>query len=160
MPTRLPKSEKSEPAKRGKLPPNRKLTVERVEAALRASLGIKQLTADALGCTRQNLWKFMEANPELKEVVKEIEESTLDLAENNIVTDIVTGKNVKTSMWYAERKGKDRGYSTRVETTGANGEPIKNTVITRRIVDPAPGDRPKEVYDGTEEDNEDDGTGG
>lgn len=155
MPKRLPKTTKSEPAKRGKLPPARKLTLERVEHALRACHGIKQLTADALGCTRQNLWKFMEANPELKEIVKEIEDSTLDIAENNIVTDIVTGKNVKTSMWYAERKGKDRGYSTRVETTGANGEPIKHTEIRRTIVDPAPGNKPKEAYDGTEEDNED-----
>lgn len=153
---KLPKPPKREPRKAGPKPPGKKLTIERVERALRENFGIKGPTAEALGCNRSSLWEFMEKHPELKEVVKEIEEGTLDLAENVISKSIKDG-NVKTAQWYAERKGKDRGYSTRVETTGANGEPIKHTEIRRTIVDPAPGDRPKEVYDGTEEDEDDGG---
>jgi hypothetical protein len=155
---RLPKAAKTAPKKAGTKPPGRKLTVERVANALRQNFGILGPTAEALDCSRQSLYEFRQKHPELNDIIREIEESTLDLAENVIATDIKNGA-VKTAMWYAERKGKDRGYSTRVETTGANGEPIKHTEIRRTIVDPAPGDRPsKEVHpDGTEEDNEDGG---
>lgn len=155
-PKRLPKASKSAPRKAGPKPPGKGLTLGRVERALRANFGIKLATAEALGVNRSTLWEFMEKHPELKEVVKEIEEGTLDLAETVISKSIKDG-NVKTAQWYAERKGKDRGYSTRVETTGANGEPIKHTEIRRTIVDPAPGNKPKEAYDGTEEDDEDGG---
>lgn len=153
---KLPKTKKAEPKKAGTKPPGRKLTIERVTKALRENFGILGPAAEALGCSRQSLYEFRQKHPELNDIIKEIEEGTLDLAENVIASDIKNGA-VRTAMWYAERKGKDRGYSTRVETTGANGEPIKHTEIRRTIVDPAPGDRPKEVYDGTEEDEDDGG---
>lgn len=151
---KLPKPKKSEPKKMGPKPPAKKLTVERVTKALRENFGILGPAAEALGVGRNTLWAFRKEHPELDDIIKEIEEGTLDLAETVISKSIKDG-NVKTAQWYAERKGKDRGYSTRVETTGANGEPIKHTEIRRTIVDPAPGNKPKEAYDGTEEDDED-----
>jgi len=39
--------------------------------------------------------------------------------------------NYDNAKWYAERKGKDEGYSIRTELTGKDGDPIKTIDLTK-----------------------------
>ncbi|QIG68857.1 hypothetical protein EVB71_005 [Rhizobium phage RHph_Y55] len=112
-----------------------KLSVAKAEAALRAHHGILLKAAEACGVTRKTFYKFMEQHPHLKEVREECDEVLLDVAEAAIV-NALGASDMKTVRWYAERKGKDRGYTTRTESTGKDGEPLQMGVIERRIVDP------------------------
>ncbi len=56
---------------------------------------------------------------------------------------IVNGKDVQTARWYAERKGRSRGYAARQEITGADGGEIavrQKLEVTVQYVDAAPQD--------------------
>lgn len=85
-------------------------------------------------------YKFMEEHPELKDVRNECDEELLDVAEASVVSAIHEGKDMKTVRWYLERKGKERGYVTRQEQTGADGEPLQFQAIERTVVRPSPVD--------------------
>lgn len=111
------------------------LTLKKAEAALREHHGVILYAAEACGVTRQALWKFINKHPELEEVRAEASETLLDIGEKHLTTAISAG-DMKTIRWHLERKGKDRGYTTRTESTGKDGEPLQMGVIERRIVDP------------------------
>lgn len=111
------------------------LSVERVEKALRKYNGILSLSAEACGVARTTLYRFIEKHPHLKEVRTEVDENLLDVAESNVVSAL-SEADMKTTRWYLERKGKDRGYVTRQEQTGKDGTPLQVTSIKRTIVDP------------------------
>ena len=112
-----------------------RLTKGRVAQALNATGAIVADTTGVLGVSRQALYKFMERHPDLRVLRTEIEEELLDIAESNVIAAIRAG-DMKTVRWFLERKGKDRGYSTRQETTGADGGPLEFGVVERRVVDP------------------------
>lgn len=112
-----------------------KLSITKVEKALREHHGVILRAAEACGVARMTLYKFIEANPSLQEVRAEMDEELLDVAESAITTAL-KASDMKTVRWYAERKGKNRGYTTRQEMTGADGGPLETQTIERRIVDP------------------------
>ncbi|QIG69488.1 hypothetical protein EVC17_005 [Rhizobium phage RHph_Y1_1] len=112
-----------------------KLTIAKAEKALAEHHGVVLYAAEACGVTRQAFWKFMNKHPELKEAQAEASEVLLDIGEKHLTTAISAG-DMKTIRWHLERKGKDRGYTTRQESTGKDGEPLQMGVIERRIVDP------------------------
>lgn len=116
------------------------LSIAKVEAALRKYKGILSSAAEACGVARTTLYRFMEKHPELKEVRNELDETLLDVAETNVITDLEKG-DMKTTRWYLDRKGKDRGYVTRAEQTGKDGAPLLVNSIKRTIVDP---DKPED----------------
>lgn len=112
-----------------------KLSVAKVEKALRAHSGIILKAAEACGVHRHTMRKFIDEHPELEEVRKEADEELLDVGEAHIVNAVTTG-DLKTIRWHLERKGKDRGYTTRGELTGADGGPLEGMhTIRREIVD-------------------------
>lgn len=113
-----------------------KLSVAKAEAALRAHHGILLKAAEACGVSRLTFYKFMDKHPHLKEVRAECDETLLDVAEASVVQDLNRGE-MKTTRWFLDRKGKDRGYTTRQEQTGADGGPLEFESIDRHIVDPA-----------------------
>jgi hypothetical protein len=76
----------------------------------------------------------MQKHPELQDLRTEVEEELLDVAEFYIVQAIRAG-DMKVIRWYLERKAKERGYSLRLEQTGADGGPLEFGAIERRIVD-------------------------
>lgn len=112
-----------------------KLSIAKATKALREHRGIMLYAAEACGCTRQTLWRFMQAHPELQEVRDECDEELLDIGENHVSKAIDAG-DLKTIRWQLERKGKNRGYNTRVEQTGADGGALEYTAVERRVVDP------------------------
>lgn len=113
-----------------------KITLAKAEAALIAHHGILSKAAEACGVTRKAFYAFMDKHPHLEDLRAEAGEILLDVAEANVVADLNKGDG-KTTRWFLERKGKDRGYTTRQEVTGADGGPLEGiNTIRREIVDP------------------------
>jgi hypothetical protein len=98
----------------------------------------------SLGCARQTLYSFLSRHPELAAVREEATESLLDEAESHMMRAVRAG-DLKTIRWLLMTRGKQRGYTQRIETVGANGGPIMQRV-ERTYVDPdeAPGEAPEE----------------
>lgn len=111
-----------------------KLSVTKAEKALREHRGILSKAAEACGVSRKYFYKFMEDYPELEEVRAEASDELLDIAEANVVQELERGE-MKTTRWFLDRKGKDRGYTTRQEQTGRDGEPLVPHSVRREIVD-------------------------
>lgn len=112
-----------------------KLSIAKAIKALREHDGIIKYAAEACGVSRPTFYKFMEAHPELEEVRQEADEELLDIGEGHVRTAL-KGGDLKTIRWHLERKGKNRGYNTRVEQTGADGGPLEYGAVERRVVDP------------------------
>lgn len=111
------------------------LSITKAEKALREHNGIVLKAAEACGVTRKTFYRFMEKHPHLQEVREEVDETLLDVAEAHVITDLHAGER-KTIRWYLDRKGKDRGYTTRQEQTGRDGGPLEFGEVERVIVDP------------------------
>lgn len=112
-----------------------RLTKPAVEKALLEHHGILLKAAEALQCSRQALYNFLERFPELNAVREEASERLVDVAESHLASALQDG-DMKTIRWYMERKGKNRGYTTRVEQTGMDGGPIEFGVPEYDVVEP------------------------
>jgi hypothetical protein len=118
------------------------LSVKKAAKALMEHDGVVLYAAEACGVSRQYFNKFMRQHPELEEVREEAGEVLLDIGDKHISKEMRAG-NTKVVLWYQERKGKNRGYSTRQEQTGADGGPLEFEAVERRIVDPENGEPQK-----------------
>lgn len=105
------------------------LTVALVTTALEQSGGIKAAAAQMLGVSRTTLYKFINNNPELSDVVAEIDAIQLDLAEGQIKKLIGAG-DPQTCRWFLEMKGGGRGYSRHSTVAGKGGGPIQVEAAT------------------------------
>lgn len=93
---------------------SRKASDAKIEAALRKCGGIKALAAKALKMDRSSIQERVERSPRLQQAIKEAEEETLDSCEADLLKDLKKDKAAR--RWYLERKGKKRGYATKVES--------------------------------------------
>ena len=109
------------------------LTVARCEEALRSAGGLQTYAAAKLGVSRKTLQRFMDANPELREVRQEIREEIGDLAESKLLQGVKDG-DPRLLMFFLKTQHKDRGYSERHELTGKDGEAIETTTTAERSV--------------------------
>jgi hypothetical protein len=64
-------------------------------------------------CTHQ---KYMRENSKYSEAYNEIVESTVDMAEQSLLNQVV-GENTAATIFYLKTKGKHRGYVERQEIT-------------------------------------------
>lgn len=112
-----------------------KLSLSKATQALQKHDGIISKAAEACGVTRKAFYDFMRKHPELEEIREQAGEILLDVAEAHVVTDLHAGER-KTVRWYLDRKGKNRGYTTRQEQTGPDGAPLEFSEVERTIVDP------------------------
>ncbi len=106
-----------------------KFTPEQVEAALRASAGIRSAAAVKLGCATSTITNYIDRHTVLRAVDAEIVEQNLDLAETKLLTAIRDG-NLTAVIFYLKTKGKARGYTERSEVTGVDGGPIDVTKLS------------------------------
>lgn len=106
-------------------------TEDDISTALANNAGIAALAASALGTTRQNVAHWVRNSKRLQKVCDDANEKTLDIAEGHIVKAVTSGKDMQTTRWYTERKGKHRGWATRVETTGKNGGPVLTADLSK-----------------------------
>ncbi|KFG66735.1 helix-turn-helix domain-containing protein [Microvirga sp. BSC39] len=112
-----------------------KLKYQRVEQALREQGGLIAQAAVVLSVQRSTLYRFIANNPELEAVREEATEALLDTAEAHLARAVEAG-DMKAIRFFLERKGKHRGYSTRVETTGADGGPVRLGGVEYEVVEP------------------------
>jgi hypothetical protein len=96
-------------------------TEDELALALEQHRGFVSFTAKSLGISFQALYNRISKSPRLQQVRKAVEEAFLDCAENNIVTAVIQGKDLRTSQYVMSTKGRHRGYVERTEVTGADG---------------------------------------
>lgn len=97
---------------------------EDVAAALLQFNGNLTQVAGALGRTRRSVNNFIIRTPALQELLEEVESVFLDTVEGKYKDAALAGDETAL-RFFLTTKAKDRGYSTRVESTGKNGEPIE-----------------------------------
>lgn len=102
--------------------PNASFTVERVLEALRQTGGNQSAAAAMLGTVRQTINGYVKRY-RLEAEIRDIEEGTKDLAELGLLRKL-KAEDWRAIEFYLKTKGKDRGYSTRVEMSGPDGEPV------------------------------------
>ena len=105
----------------------RRLTIAAVEQALRASAGFMTVTAARLGVSRATLYRFFDKHPSLREIAEDVAEELCDLAETKLIQLIREGDG-PSIRFYLETKGKNRGYTRRVENTGTDGGAIEHRI--------------------------------
>ena len=69
--------------------------------------------------------KYIHKWDETETALKSEKEEMLDMAEHNILRDIVERHDVGTSKWYLRMKGKERGYEDTPTIQMASDDPIK-----------------------------------
>lgn len=87
-----------------------------IAAALRKWGGIPALAAKEVNTSRQNIYQRVKNSKKLQEVVRDIEDETLDLGEGHVVKGVRDGDKDYVK-YYMERKGKRRGYGPKVENS-------------------------------------------
>lgn len=73
--------------------------------------------------SRQLIGLAVKRSKRLRDLLEEMTETTLDLAEGKLVQLLAAG-DFHAVKFYLETKGRDRGYARRIEATGKNGGPI------------------------------------
>jgi hypothetical protein len=94
-----------------------------VAAAIYKTGGVYAHMAYLLGRRRNAIREYVIANPDLMDMVAEVRETAIDLVENNVLQQAVNG-DAQQGRFILQTLGKDRGYSSRSETTGKDGGPI------------------------------------
>lgn len=92
-----------------------KFSNAKIAAALRKHDGLIPRAADELKTARQTIQGRIDRSQELQAVMAEIENDLHDECEGQILKAVKAG-DMATARWYAERKMRNRGYGTKVET--------------------------------------------
>ncbi len=105
------------------------LTQEEIIKALKANGGFISYAAEALGVTYHAIYDRIQKSAKIAKAYKEIHESHLDLAENNLISR-VKNKDLNAITFYLKYKGQRRGYqeTNKHEISGPEGKPIENKI--------------------------------
>ncbi len=111
-------------------------TINEVTGALRRNRGRINSTAWELGITEHALRTRINKNPKLKELLDEIRESRLDIAEKRL-EELIESRDPKVALsatqYFLDRQGKERGYAPTQKMEGKVEVPV--TVEIRRFSD-------------------------
>lgn len=88
-------------------------TIEQMAEALTMSHGYVSAAAQILELTPAAIYKRIKENKKLRDLLKEIAESKLDIAENKLVTAVNNGEPWAIK-YLLENKGRERGYGKQV----------------------------------------------
>ena len=108
-----------------------KITKEQMLEAIRGSNGIVTNIQRRLeGIIEESIsWdtteKYIHKWEETETALKSEKEAMLDMAEHNILRDIVERHDVGTSKWYLRMKGKERGYEDTAQLQLDNTDPLR-----------------------------------
>jgi hypothetical protein len=94
----------------------KRFTNVQIAAALWKHDGIVPRAAEELATKRQVIHARIDRSPELQAMQAEITDSIRDYARGTIYGGLKAG-DAQMARWYAERKMRDEGYGTKVETT-------------------------------------------
>ena len=90
--------------------------------ALERSLGIVTPACKDVGISRNQFYIYYNTDPAFKAAVDDINEVTLDFAENQLLKKIKEGSE-RSILFYMKYKGKKRGYADSIDIT-TGGEKI------------------------------------
>lgn len=111
--------------------------------ALEKSLGIVTPACKEVGISRNQFYIYYNTDPDFKKAVDDIQEITLDFAENQLLKKIKEGSE-RSILFYMRYRGKKRGYSDNIDIT-SDGRAITDIKLIHI----------KRKEDDTEEDGQD-----
>ena len=115
-----------------------KLTVAKVEKALRATAGNVSEAARKLGVSRSTVYRHIDDSPTLLTVLEDTREELVDIAESALRAKVING-DITAIIFTLKTQGKQRGYIERQELShmGEDGGPIEIRMVDYRagIVD-------------------------
>lgn len=82
--------------------------------------------------SKESLYRYQKANPEFRERKEGLKNNLQFIAKNVLANSIETKKNEQDAKWLLERKEK-KDYSTRTESTGADGEAIEKSLVVKYV---------------------------
>ncbi len=91
-----------------------RLTIDQIEAALKAKAGNISEAAKALGVSRTTFYRRIENSPHLQEMLTDSRESLVDIAESALLREVING-NITAIIFALKTQGKSRGYVERIE---------------------------------------------
>lgn len=80
----------------------------------RQSMGIVKYACEAVKISRQTYYNWYNSDAEFKQAVEDVNEESIDFAENALRKKIAEGDTTAT-IFYLKTKGKKRGYVERTE---------------------------------------------
>lgn len=98
-----------------------------VAAALMNTSGNLGMAARLLSRSRRSLGGYIARNLQLTELMADLQAEFLDAVEDLHKRAAMNG-DLGTQRFFLQTLGKDRGYTTRTETTGKDGDPIAQTL--------------------------------
>ncbi len=98
-------------------------TTAQAAQAIKQAHGFVSHAAKALGISRVQLYRIINAHPTVKEALEDAREEMKDFAESKIYQKIKDGDTTML-IFYAKTQMKDRGYVERQEVTGVEGGPV------------------------------------
>lgn len=101
----------------------KKYKKENILEAIKGSGAIINTIAKRLGCEWITAKKYIEMWPETKQAYSDEEETVLDMCESTLYSSVKSG-DTQSAKWILATKGKRRGFTERVEQTGADGSPL------------------------------------
>lgn len=103
-----------------------KNTKQEVAVAIRATNGLLTHTARALGCSYRTVQNYMNRWPDLRDIIYESKEKTLDISESMLLQGILKG-NPNLIQFHLKTQAKHRGYVERTEDDGSR--PIQVAIV-------------------------------
>ena len=104
-----------------------KYTYEQVKDAIKKAGGFISMACKSLGCTRKTIYNYLDKYPELKDVVNDIREHYLDIAEASLIQKVKDG-NTTELLFYLKTQGKNRGYVEKQQLDLSSGDNQINKV--------------------------------
>lgn len=91
--------------------------------ALEKSLGIITIACKEVGIQRKTFYSYYENDLEFRKAVDDINEITLDFAENQLLKSIKEGSDTAI-QFYLKKKGKKRGYGDNLDVNISSNKVI------------------------------------
>jgi len=104
-----------------------KASVRKILAAISGTGGLKTAIAIKLGVHYRTVLNYEKKYETVRQAIGEETEKILDKCESNLFLRIQEGDE-DTSKWVLSRKGKQRGYSEKIETEQKGSLKVEHTV--------------------------------
>jgi predicted transcriptional regulator len=101
--------------------------LDKVAEALRASNGLRSHAARMLGCAPTTITNYINHHKILQEIMSDVLETHLDIAEGNLMKNIAEGKE-QSLFFFLKCKGRERGYIEKQVIEGPGGGPVQQVV--------------------------------
>jgi hypothetical protein len=95
---------------------NPELYKRKLIEALEKSLGIVTPACKEVGVSRETFYRYYREDEDFKKVVDDINEITLDFAENQLLSKIKEGSE-RSILFYMKYRGRKRGYTDSLDIT-------------------------------------------